>query len=741
MEEEERKEEEAEQGPLATVTTRIVPGEAVRPSSTGRVEKEEEEERKESWADRVAAASTASPEQATGSLSHRVSRPSSATHSLFPLSSSTARPSSASSQSSGPSSVLEFINGLARDTQRQELALQRRQREDAAALSQRMQPHTEPLASKTTEAEPAPSSGPPSRSRGAASHAAAHPVPPASFASTLPSAPLTSQLHSLSLLSSSSTPPSSSSSSLPPSLHADNTFAKVRDKMLHMTATIRAHEGTIATLQASLTASQAALTSLTSTHAHTLHTKQKAYEAHLSQQLAFIDQLIADKADLQHRVEQLGAEAGEREAALVRRMEVAAQGQVQALQAQREGMERREKAAREVWTKEERKRVKELTIKGLEGEVGRMADVMRVKQAELEAKYERRVKEVKAEDEAERERWRGKLREDKERWMRQRDDDLQARITTRDEEAEAKLREERAGWEARYAAAVDRQQAALLQAQHQHEAAFGAYRASMEARLKEADKEHKEGMATLQRRLELQARKAQEEESVQRAVWQGEQQRLWKAKLKAAEAELDARHKAEVDAELRMLVERSTLEQAAQEERMQAAHAQQVDALRVQLRKATAAQHAGDAAQRQQREGVEAAVAAMREEVEQLTSRLAVKARQVRDREGEVAALQAEVARVGEEGEGRAKAAREQAKRQAEVERRTWEGEVERKQRKHDADLAEWQERVEAAVRRKDAMIAELSLKLKDKEERLLQLEAALRKQQQDMLDVVHTPR
>ena len=648
------------------------------------------------------------------------------THSS-PPSFSLSRPSSRG----GAEGVVDFIATLSLQTAQQEEALQRRQKE-VAAVAQRTK---ETLALKSSQAaeqrakalDALKRTQPPSSAPNRPSTIS--PSPPSLSSSAL----LTSQLQALSAMSAGSGPTVSGAVSQ----HADNTFAKVRDKMLTLTQTVRSHESTIAALQSTVTTLHSSSATSTQAHQQQSAATQRKYEEQLQQQLSFIDQLIADKAELHRRVEQVSDEAAQHEAGLLRRIESAAQGHAQAMQAQKEGLEKKEKVAREQWMKEERKRIKELTIKGMEGEVNRMADTLRLKQQDMDDQCSRRIREVKEEEEAEREKVKGRLREEKERWVRQREEELQQRLAAHEQRWEEKLKEERQQWEARYAGLIDRHQSALHQQQTQHEAAFTQYRSSVEQRAKDVERQHKEDVAAVQRKLELQTAKEKEEERLTRSVWQSEQQRLWQAKTAKLEAQWEVKRKADVDEEVHHIVERMTREQARQEEVARAAHDAQVTALQQQLRQEAAHRQGLDSQHRLDRQQWEQTVVGLTEQVEQLTSRVAVKARDGKEKEDEVAVLRAQLLRQDGEERERAKVALAAAERSTALERKTWEAETLRREQKHDADLALWKETVEAAVRRKDAMIAELSAKVADREERVAELQRLLREQQDAMLEVV----
>ena len=651
--------------------------------------------------------------------------------------------------------ILAFIDSIADETAKQEQSLQQWQQTDTILQPRHSSAVPQQLSKAALsgrKAKSTASSGSHLRTLSLSSTDTA----PASPYSTLSAAALSpTQSPSRKLFSASASTASStlaSSLSLPLSLSpsatsgtasgggsssADNTFSRVRDKMLHLTQTVQQQHAANSALQSQLASLQAQHEALQTSHRQQLTGKQATYTSHLQQQLSFIDQLIHDKAALTAQLNSRDEEREADERQWLRRWEESEAAAREEGKREREAWERKERDKREAWQRDERRRIKELTIKGMEGEVVRMTQLMRGKQAEAELACEQRVADVRADAQAQHAALLAQHRADRQRWLDEQEDEWRRRGEELRGEADERVRAERAEWEGRKAAWEDGKTAALTAQQAQYEAAFSQYRRSWEDRWAAMERERREEVEAAQRRADSGARRRGEEDEAWKAVWTAEQQAGARQRWAAREAEAEAAKRREVDDEVAHIVDRLTAEHAAALQAASQQHAQHTAALS-HSHAAQCSQHLSTAQQAKGREGkLKERVGELEEEVAMCESRVRVKEREAAQSGERAAALQAELAALRDERAAREGDEREERRRAAEGERARWEEERQRLLDGQEREMGEWRQRVEAAVGKKDAVIAQLQTKVREREDRIASLEGLIRSQQEELLSVV----
>lgn len=103
-----------------------------------------------------------------------------------------------------------------------------------------------------------------------------------------------------------------------------------------------------------------------------LATQRTEYEAAVARHLAFVDRLLADKDVLTRRVAELSDQlqgSGEKQERAIGKLK---EGWVAELKRQKEGWAAAEKQRREAWMEAKASEIKDLTVKGLEGEVQKL---------------------------------------------------------------------------------------------------------------------------------------------------------------------------------------------------------------------------------------------------------------------------------------------------------------------------------------------------------------------------------
>lgn len=287
---------------------------------------------------------------------------------------------------------------------------------------------------------------------------------------------------------------------------------------------------------------------------------KEEHEAASKRHLAFVDQLLADKAELAERCAALADQLRQADAAASEASREAQRRLTRELAAQKELLVAAERKSREQWMETKAKEVKEMTVKGLEPEIQRLvarhrADVERLEAAEKEAlqrqhaelssQHEAHVRQLRERmaqeqlDALERERSLGaaKAREAVERAEQQMQLGrmrMQAESDLRLERAEQSRREER-----------ERAAASLATAKEEHAQALAQQQAKLQ-----------EHLDTAARRADAALAAAKEEHAVEKEAFQ--RVTLERARKELAEKEDHIRSalRAERDAELKRVIAR-----------------------------------------------------------------------------------------------------------------------------------------------------------------------------------------
>ena len=507
--------------------------------------------------------------------------------------------------------------------------------------------------------------------------------------------------------------------------------------MLTLTQTIKQQQSTISELQSQLAVLQQQHEGVQAQHKQQLQAKQATYSGHLQQQLAFIDQLINDKATLTQQLNQRDEQRDNDERQWMSRWEERETAIRDELKRERDSWERKERDRRDVWQRDERKRIKELTIKGMEGELLRMTQVMRTKQTEVEVACEQRISDMRNDMQTQHAALLAQHRADRQRWLDEQDDEWKRRADELRVEADERVKAERTEWEARKASWEDNKAAALTAQQSQYEAAFSQYRRSWEDKWAAMERERREELDEWKRRVETGMKRRNEDDEAWKAAWMVEQQTALRHKWQTREAEVEAAKRREVEGEIAHIVDRLTTEHNSQLQQLSQQQQQQLATLSHSHTSQASQQQTAVQQLKHSVTKLQQRVTELEEEVAMYESRVRVKDREAAQKDERLAALQVELAAVRQERQVRDGEEREERRRLVERERVGWDEERQRLVDAQEREMSEWRQRVEEAVGKKDAVIAQLQGKVREKEDRIVSLEGMIRTQQEELLSVV----
>ncbi|XP_017380400.1 centrosomal protein of 131 kDa isoform X6 [Cebus imitator] len=315
-----------------------------------------------------------------------------------------------------------------------------------------------------------------------------------------------------------------------------------------------------------------------------LQRQREHYEATIQRHLAFIDQLIEDKKILSEKCEAVVAELKQEDQRCSERVAQAQEQHELEIKKLKEIMSATEKVRREKWISEKTKKIKEITVRGLEPEIQKLIarhkqEVRRLKslhEAELLQSDERasqrclrqaeelreqleREKEALGQQERERARQRFQQHLEQEQWALQ-----QQRQRLYSEVAEEK---ERLGQQAA------RQRAELEELRQQLEESSSALTRALRAEFEKGREEQE-----LRHQMELKALKQQLE--LERQAWEASSARKEEAWLLNREQELREEIRKGRDKEIELVVHRLEADMALAKEESERAAESRIKRLR-----------------------------------------------------------------------------------------------------------------------------------------------------------------
>ncbi|XP_055245465.2 centrosomal protein of 131 kDa isoform X15 [Gorilla gorilla gorilla] len=279
-----------------------------------------------------------------------------------------------------------------------------------------------------------------------------------------------------------------------------------------------------------------------------LQRQREHYEATIQRHLAFIDQLIEDKKVLSGKCEAVVAELKQEDQRCTERV---AQAQAQhelEIKKLKEIMSATEKARREKWISEKTKKIKEVTVRGLEPEIQKLI-----------ARHKQEVRRLKSLHEAE---------------LLQSDERASQRCLRQAEELREQLeREKEALGQQEHERARQRQRAELEELRQQLEesssALTRALRAEFEKGREEQERRHQMELNTLKQQLEL-----------ERQAWEAGRTRKEEAWLLNREQELREEIRKGRDKEIELVIHRLEADMALAKEESEKATESRIKRLR-----------------------------------------------------------------------------------------------------------------------------------------------------------------
>nr|XP_055245465.1 centrosomal protein of 131 kDa isoform X20 [Gorilla gorilla gorilla] len=279
-----------------------------------------------------------------------------------------------------------------------------------------------------------------------------------------------------------------------------------------------------------------------------LQRQREHYEATIQRHLAFIDQLIEDKKVLSEKCEAVVAELKQEDQRCTERV---AQAQAQhelEIKKLKEFMSATEKARREKWISEKTKKIKEVTVRGLEPEIQKLI-----------ARHKQEVRRLKSLHEVE---------------LLQSDERASQRCLRQAEELREQLeREKEALGQQEHERARQRQRAELEELRQQLEesssALTRALRAEFEKGREEQERRHQMELNTLKQQLEL-----------ERQAWEAGRTRKEEAWLLNREQELREEIRKGRDKEIELVIHRLEADMALAKEESEKATESRIKRLR-----------------------------------------------------------------------------------------------------------------------------------------------------------------
>ncbi|KAG2432445.1 hypothetical protein HXX76_008791 [Chlamydomonas incerta] len=543
-----------------------------------------------------------------------------------------------------------------------------------------------------------------------------------------------------------------------PAFLAESVYESVRAKIRRLQEDVRERDDRIAELGQeveALTAAQRAMALEGDARLSELLAAQRAeYEGAVARHLAFVDRLLADKEALTARAEQLEAAVRGADDKQERAIAKLKEGWAQELRRQKEGWAAAEKQRREAWMAAKAAEIKDMTVKGLEGEVQKLlsrhkAELSAAQQAAAD-EARRHLDNYVAQNEA-------AVRQLKERMAREAEEAVEKergsaglRLREVSERYEQQLQTQRMRLVSDADLRLEHLEQARKEDKKRYEEALGAAREAAEARQRDMEDDWRREKEALRKAHDKQIESLREQYETGQEGW------------RAAMAERARKEVAERVAAIRekLLEERNNEIQAVMT-RLEEEHAGAVEALKEDFRrreeaaaaKAAAAlkeakrsetkmaerfRCAGAAAQTAEERVAAAELAAgeLRRELEQrnstirwLEGQVSVAKEEAAARERDLRSLGADKAAVAAE----AAAAANRERQTVEARLAAAHQEMSEMRNKHGAEMAHVEARVKATLARKDEVIAGLREQLATLAAELRGTQEVLRLQQEEL--------
>ncbi|XP_068510892.1 centrosomal protein of 131 kDa isoform X1 [Anas acuta] len=478
---------------------------------------------------------------------------------------------------------------------------------------------------------------------------------------------------------------------------------------------------------------------------HQLRLQREQYEAAIQRHLAFIDQLIEDKKVLSERCEAVVAELKQADQKYSKKISQMQEQHELELRKLKELMSATEKIRREKWIDEKTKKIKEITVKGLEPEIQKLMakhrqDIRQLKmlhEAELlqsderaARQYCRQAQELRSllqrEKEEQGQRERELARQRCEKQLEQEEQALQ--------QQRRRLYAEVAEEKERLSQQAARQRAEVEELRRQLEASSSAVTAALK-------EEHAKEQEERERRHQAEVKVLKERLEMERQAWEANYVKKEEAWLLARERELREEVRKERDKEIELVIQRLEADMSSAKEECERAAENRIKRIRDKYEVELQELERSERKLQERCNELKGRLAELEGESSRLQGLLKHREqeleeiRKVRDQLAQERSSLAEVIR--EEFATRLVGTEEENKRLKEemVEMRARQRlELDRVAREKDRELEEVHRRVKTAVARKEENVSSLRKQYEAAVQRAEHLEALLEQQRQQLL-------
>ncbi|XP_062858951.1 centrosomal protein of 131 kDa isoform X2 [Trichomycterus rosablanca] len=478
---------------------------------------------------------------------------------------------------------------------------------------------------------------------------------------------------------------------------------------------------------------------------HNLQLQKQQYEATIQRHLAFIDQLIDDKKALSERCEGVVAELKQVDQKYMKKINQMQEQHELEIKKLKELMSATEKIRREKWIDEKTKKIKEITVKGLEPEIQKLISKHKQELKKLRVLHEAELLQA---DERAAQRYIRQIEELRQQMEKDKDEQCQRERELAKQRFEKQLQEEEnaiqqqrrrlykevAEEKERLTQLAERQRAELdelrTQLENNSSLANRALREEMEKSREEQERRHQVEMKALRERLEIEKQTWEENYMKKREMW-----------LLTRERELKEEVRRGRDKEIELAIQKLEKETSSTREECERAAENRVKRVREKYEaELQELEHSEQAAVEKQQE-MKKRLTEMEGELFRLQAVLSQKEQQItditqiRDKMAEERRSLAEVIR--EEFAERLVVMEEENKRMkvevAEVRARL-RLETERLSREKEEELAEVHQRVKSAILKKEETVNNLRKQYEAAVKRADHLEALLEQQRKQLL-------
>ncbi|XP_061716460.1 centrosomal protein of 131 kDa-like [Cydia pomonella] len=434
---------------------------------------------------------------------------------------------------------------------------------------------------------------------------------------------------------------------------------------------------------------------------------------------AFIDQLINDKKTLNHRIEQLVDERRSLEERWKRSAQALEDRYKLELRNQHDKMAAAQQVARQRWVRQKAEKIKELTVKGLEGELREMAERQQKEIADLKMHHAEQLGRAQAKHAQELEAQRRELEGEKEAALVKERQLASSRLEKQILELELTYQEQRTRLVAEMRAENERVASGLSEREKQQKESFEKWKEEQEKLLEEKrlqmEQEIVKEREKMQEEMKLDREELEQEFEQHKREFEAEQQLALKKKV----TEIAAQHRRERDKEIERAIERMEEEAQAGRRELQDAIRRNKEQYECELRELA------DTEQATLRRYQDAAARVRR--AEERGAELEITISQLETRNKVITEKNTQLEAAAEQIRSSCEHAWEQR-----VD--TLKKEMEDMKKTHEEQMHQLYAKVKVAVARKDSAIQALTRETAKYQEKITMLEQKLQQQRKDFL-------